>query len=84
MDPDRRDHDETYRGHQLSVEAQREGARWGWWYRITPKGGGEVVSGQSATHAKVADAGVAIQRAINAARARADELKVATSPARAR
>ncbi len=34
MDPDRRDHDETYRGHQLSVVAQREGARWTWWYVI--------------------------------------------------
>ena len=74
MDDDRRDHAETYRGHQLSVVAQRDGARWTWWYAITPNGGGKVVSGQCATHARVSDADVAMKRAISAARARADEL----------
>ncbi len=69
MDPDRRDHDETYRGHQLSVVAQREGARWTWWYVIDGKH-----NGNCATHAKLTDPEAAMRRAIQAARMRADEL----------
>jgi hypothetical protein len=69
MDADRRDHDETYRGHQLSVVAQREGARWTWWYTVD---GGNA--GQCAPHAKLTDPEAAMRRAIQAARMRADEL----------
>ena len=70
IDPDRRHHTERYHGHELSVDAQREGARWTWWYTVD---GGNA--GHCAPHAKLADPDAAIRRAIQAARARADELK---------
>jgi hypothetical protein len=69
MDPDQRHHEETYRGHELSVDVMREGSRWSWWYIVDGKH-----DGHCASHAKLADADAAMRRAIQAARARADEL----------
>jgi hypothetical protein len=72
MEADRRHHDETYRGHKLSVDAEREGTRWTWRYLVDGKH-----DGHGASHAKLADAEAAMRRAIQAARARADDLRVA-------
>jgi hypothetical protein len=47
----------------------REGSRWTWWYIVDRKH-----DGRCASHAKLADAEAAMRRAIQAARARADEL----------
>ena len=69
MDADQRHHDETYQGHELSVRVQREGTRWTWSYTVDGKH-----SGNCAPRAKLADADAAMRRAIQAARARADEL----------
>jgi len=79
MDADRRQHEETYRGCKLCVYAQREGTRWVWWYSLD---GGD--GGRCAPRAMLADADAALRRGINAARARADELSVASSASKAR
>ena len=71
VDSDLRQLEEEYRGHQLRVEVKREGTRWSWSYSIDDG----KHSGSCAPRAKLAEADAALLRGINAARARADELR---------
>ena len=69
MDPDRRSHEEIYKGHRICVDAQREGAGGRGGTRSTA-----ATLARCAPHAKLTDPEAAMWRAIQAARLRVDEL----------
>jgi hypothetical protein len=65
-----RDREETYRGHRLSVTAYEERPGWWSWTYLVDR---DVV-GKSARAAMLRDPDAALQRALAAAKVRADEM----------